>query len=485
MLISNFARRQLLRVSSSTAVFRGISPKALGFVCQGATLGRQEVSDGGVRMSFLEQLTRSLFDARADISTSEASRLRLFDASLSWAVVQRFESDTATRAIDELFRSYEGALGSPASRLLELASRGRSSEVDDIHIETCTTPGTGICATVLALAPLLADAPGERTLQSISAGYEAMTQSASALGGPALLTKGIWPSRAVAPIAGVITAATLLELDIDTSIEAVAIAAGWRCEGELPEPSRELSYAEAILLGATAALSAKDGAKGNRASLEAWESLAVERPTEWQPRTRASKPAVVATSIKPFCGARQTLTATSALLELVEKYSLITNDITKIRVAIPPPHLMMVNRMTIETRLHAISSMQYQIALALLRPEDLYDVQRVPRVDDDIVELMGRIEVRGEPKLLARFPREWGAVVEIDTQRDSYELQLDSARDETNLTWENVRAKGNGLFVRAGVSAALLVELEQITRSFTETMSLERLASLVCSRSGE
>jgi len=299
-----------------------------------------------------------------------------------------------------------------------------------------------------------------------------MTRSATALGGPALLSQGIWPSRAVAPIASAITGATLLNLDLATTIEAVAIAAGWQCEAALPEPSRELSYAEAVLIGAVAAISASHAMPGDPAALVDWERRAVRRGDDGKLHADASIPAVIATTIKPFCGARQTLAATSALLEIVETASLSVDEILRVRVAVPPLHFAMVNRTSIETRLHAISSMQYQVALALLHPEDLYDLEREPIADEAMTELMSRVEVRAEPSLLEHFPEQWSALVQIDTVSQTLRLRADSARDELLLSWENLHAKGEKLFARAGVPSEHLAALQDFISTFSEVGAL-------------
>ncbi|HUZ42388.1 MAG TPA: MmgE/PrpD family protein [Acidimicrobiales bacterium] len=390
------------------------------------------------------------------------------------------DEEPLSAVLGSLFGTDTASRNSPAARLLELAARGRATEVDDIHLSSCTTPGTGICATVIALAPLRPHADADLALHAIAAGYDAVTRSATALGGPALLSQGIWPSRAVAPIGGAVTGATLLDLDLATTVEAVSIAAGWQYHAALPEPSRELSYAEAVLFGAVAAISASHGMLGDPAALKDWERFAVRREGDEPLRAGAPTRAVLDTTIKPFCGARQTLSATSALLELVASASLGVADIVRVRVAVPPLHLAMVNRSKIETRLHAISSMQYQVALALLHPDDLYDVQRTPNTSEAMTELMSRVEVRGEPDLLEHFPEQWSAIVEVDTDSETLKLRADGARDELKLNWENLHAKGERLFARADVRGEDLSALQDLLKTFTRVNALHDPAYLAC-----
>ena len=404
--------------------------------------------------------------------------MRLFDASLAWSAAHGLKSEPLSAVLGSLFGPTSEARHTPAARLLELAARGRSTEVDDIHLPSCTTPGTGICAAVVALAPIIPEAPAPRALRAVATGYEAMTRCATALGGPALLSRGVWPSRAVAPIGGAITGAAVLDLDLADTVEAVSIAAGWQCHAALPEPSRELSYAEALLIGVIAAISASHGMRGDSVALDSWEQRGVPPSEDEALRAEDLAPSVLSTRIKPFCGARQTLAATSALLQLTASASLTEADIVRVRVAVPPLHLAMVNRTSIKTRLDAISSMQYQVALALLKPQDLYDLQRNPLTDGRVTELMSRVEVRAEPALLEHFPEEWGAIVEIDTASSTFSLRADDARDERLLSWENLRSKGTRLFARAGVRDEDLKALEDHLKTFRTVGELEDPAYL-------
>jgi 2-methylcitrate dehydratase PrpD len=139
----------------------------------------------------------------------------------------------------------------------------------------------------------------------------------------------------------------------------------------------------------------------------------------------------------------------------------------------------MVNRTSIKTRLDAISSMQYQVALALLHPQDLYDLQRSPISDEAMTELMSRVEVRAEPGLLEHFPEQWSAIVEIDTVAQTLSLRADGARDERQLSWKNLHAKGEKLFARADVRSEDLTALQDLIKCFSEVGALEDPAYLV------
>ena len=104
-----------------------------------------------------------------------------------------------------------------------------------------------------------------------------------------------------------------------------------------------------------------------------------------------------------------------AILELTRTASLDVADIVAIRIAIPPMHVPTIDRSSVSTRLDAITSMQYQVGPAFLRPEDLFDLERQPCVDREMSELMSRVNVRGEDSHLDGFHERSGASIEIIT----------------------------------------------------------------------
>jgi len=67
-----------------------------------------------------------------------------------------------------------------------------------------------------------------------------------------------------------------------------------------------------------------------------------------------------------------------------------------------------------DSRFASIGSVPYQIALALLEPDRLFDVRRTPPFTDDRVrELMSKIRVRRGRELDDQYPDAWPARVDI------------------------------------------------------------------------
>ncbi len=81
----------------------------------------------------------------------------------------------------------------PAAALLGCVA-ARCSEVDDIHMQSCITPGAIIVPAALALASTRTDIDESALLFACIAGYETIIRFAIAIDGPRILYRGIWPT---------------------------------------------------------------------------------------------------------------------------------------------------------------------------------------------------------------------------------------------------------------------------------------------------
>ena len=102
------------------------------------------------------------------------------------------------------------------------AAAMRLSEIDDIHLPSCTTPSASAVATALSLV----DGPCDpvRLASAIWVGTEVMTRIGAAAHGPDILYRGIWPSYLAAPIAAAATAARMRNLDAGATADALSLA---------------------------------------------------------------------------------------------------------------------------------------------------------------------------------------------------------------------------------------------------------------------
>ena len=121
-------------------------------------------------------------------------------------------------------------------------------------------------------------------------------------------------------------------------------------------------------------------------------------------------------SFKPVCGARQTLAAVSALRDILAG-GVAPETIREIAVEVPSAYLAMIDRPHVPAgRQDTFASVQYQLALAALAPERLYDVVRTTVADTPSVRaFMAKVTVTADPALDGAYPEAWPACVTVTT----------------------------------------------------------------------
>jgi 2-methylcitrate dehydratase PrpD len=109
----------------------------------------------------------------------------------------------ATGEGQHLARLRSGSPKSPVlfgSSLLDMialqTATARLTELDDIHMASCTTPGSVVIMTALALAGAgYGSCDGtDFYADAIHTGYEVMTRLGEAVSGPEILHEGVWPT---------------------------------------------------------------------------------------------------------------------------------------------------------------------------------------------------------------------------------------------------------------------------------------------------
>lgn len=324
--------------------------------------------------------------------------------------------------------------GSVLDSIALATATARLTEVDDMHMASCTTPGAVVVLSALALAADVASGPVGaiglgRLAASIHAGYEVMTCLGDALSGPEILHNGIWPTLLLAPITTAAVASTLLGLDAERTANALAIAltasngrpGGSASAGVAAGPgtsARWLLLGIAARTGCVAALSAARGFSGDRTLLDG-SALTGPHGISLAPQVVDSffrqGSAVQRTSIKPYCMAKHNIAAVQAFRQLLEEEGVAHANLTRIRVKLPPAHARMVGHHDIETsRLSRITSCAYNIALAGVSPQHLLDIERrEPVRSADMSRLAHKVEVVADEPLQSLTPLAYPATVEF------------------------------------------------------------------------
>jgi 2-methylcitrate dehydratase PrpD len=317
-------------------------------------------------------------------------------------------------AIAASLRHFDSGVSAAVVRRVATA---RLSELDDIHMASCTTPGSVVVPTAITLGEFLGAEPAAYR-RAVEVGYEAMTRLGSAIAGAQVVYHGIWPTYFCAPFAAAAVVGALVDLDAPRLANALGIAltrATGLTSGIAGAPlGRWLTIGEAARAGCAAAFAARDGFVSEvdlgRIAAAAGVALDVTILQEDAPL------AIGQVSIKPFPIAKQSLAAVEATLLLGEGVGP-----GPIRVYVPDAYAEMIATLpSADSRLIRLSSARWNIALALRQPEELHDVERSASPGDAVLaHTAANVEIFPDPRLSCFYPGHWSARVEVSGRSET------------------------------------------------------------------
>lgn len=305
----------------------------------------------------------------------------------------------------------------PLDRVALACATIRLTEIDDIHMRSCTTPSSVVVPTALFLSAAQSPpAPPQMFAESLHAGYEAMTRFGAAIDGPRIVYRGLWPTYFAAPMGAAAVAARLLNLDAGKTANAlgIALAAASGAPGGPSSPSpRWLLLGLAARAGCAAALAAAAGYSADLTLLDGnWllrtHGLACD--TSKLTASLEQTEAVDALSIKPYCAAKQCIAAIEASRQIFDQ-GIPPGEIARLRIAVPPAYSAMIgHHHARHGRVPRITSAAYNIALAAYEPRELPNVARPDRTaNPEIAAFMQCIEVVADEQLSREYPQHWPA----------------------------------------------------------------------------
>src|SRR5580692_4098644 len=319
-----------------------------------------------------------------------------------------------------------------ADRIGRRAAAIRLTEIDDIHLPSCTTPSAGIVPVALALAASSQNFNAEDVASAIWAGTEVTTRIGVAAGGPQILYRGIWPTYLVAPVAAAATAARLFGLNEARTGHALSLAVMLMAGGvgriHGAPSGRWFLYANAVAAGVAAAEAASADYRGDPDILDkTWLTdshgiaLDHDRLTE-----KLGVGTVYATlSLKPFCSAKQGIAAIEAFRAILDR-GVPADTIGKVRVRVPPAYAgMIATRAEPGARQSTMVSVGHQIALAALAADCLYDVDRSSaKADADVAQFAAKVEIIADVRLDAYYPQHWPAEVGVEANGEVHQQRI-------------------------------------------------------------
>ncbi len=373
-------------------------------------------------MSVLERFAGAIIGREPPSdAVREMVELHLIDTVGAWIASTRTAEGLALVRFGAAMRKNGQAEDALALDLATRCALARLSEIDDIHLQSMTTPSAIVIPAALTLTRAKAGATADDVMAAVLAGTEAMTRLGRAVDGPAILYRGIWPTYFAAPFAVAAVAARLLKLDDDATANALALALTLTAPGvghhNAATTSRWFAVGHAARNGLAAALAAQQGFTSDRKLVEGNFLSGVYGLT---PDTAAltdglgERVALTEVSFKPWCAARQTMAATQALKEIIER-GVVPAAIDEISVSVLPPHLKMIDHGVVPgDRASHLTSVQYGMAVAALAPNSAFEVQQVPpELPPAVRDVMDKIKVEADERLLADYPRAWPARVRV------------------------------------------------------------------------
>lgn len=364
-------------------------------------------------MTVLQQL--AAFAAQSSMADADeidraVQRRHVADAVLAGLIGH---STDDARALRGLFR--DRPIGYRAASV-------RLTEIDDIHCGSCTTPSSAIVPAALTLLARDETADPAALADAIRVGTEIIVRVGVSIRGAWVLYQGVWPTYFCAPVGVAATAGRLLGLDSAAMTNALAIALNLTAGGvgahDAPRAPRWLLFAAGVEAGVLAARAAQAGYGGDAGLLDGpdWLRRTHGLAFDAAPLTEElGTPTIYRElSLKPYCSAKQSIAAVDAFRQILAE-GVAPAAIDAIEVRVPPAYAGMISRAALRgNRASTMVSAAYQIALAALRPDAMYDIARdeVP-FDPEVTSLAGRVTVVADEALAAGFPRRFPASVAV------------------------------------------------------------------------
>jgi 2-methylcitrate dehydratase PrpD len=386
-------------------------------------------------------------------SSLDTVRAHVFDTlGAMCAGLQTSEGYVTRRAFAGLYSGDQlnGVALSPGYLAAVMSACARLTEADDIHIQSCTTPGSVVVPAALAATAVMAGSSKKLGPDDFSAaiiaGYDVMVTLGLAIDGSRVVYDRTWPTYLGASITAAATAGRILQLDENGLRHAIAIAAtmttGTAGRIRTDPSSRWLTLGCALQSGLTAAIAAGGGIMGDTDIFEHYrDAFGLVRAAH----KITFGAAITETELKPYCTGRQSLSATQAFSTLLSDEEIEPSAIRHVEVKVPAQVRSMVDRSARPKIKPESRGIRYQLALAAFHPDELLDIERgkLRSSDPDMCYLMDRIEVVADDRLTAFYPQAWGGAVSINTGAETYvrEVFHPIGSPLHSMTFDNLIAK--------------------------------------------
>jgi len=390
--------------------------------------------------SALESLAALIQDpALAGVPTARMERLRLHIADTLGMMLEGAKLEEGKAAL------------AAGSRLAGWCASARLTEADDIHLRSCTTPGSVVVPAALHLTSTGVFQTFGDFVTAVLAGYETLIRVGYAIDGPYVLASNVWPTLFAAGAGAAAVACRAWKLNVSQTAgalsTALAASTGIAPPAVMENSSRWVSLGCVAEHGVAAAMAAREGALGDPQLLERYKGhiggVRISARRLLQGAGRVGRRFLFdEIGLKPYPIARQALAAVEACRQLAGSG---TKGISAITVSAPSAQSRIIDRPPLPSnRMQSITSVQYQIALALLYPNRLLEIDRTPPFQTETLRsLAAKVRVRRDARLEGQYPEMWPArvVVERSGKRKSIVVSTPLGDARNPMQWDDVLLK--------------------------------------------
>ena len=183
--------------------------------------------------------------------------------------------------------------------------------------------------------------------------------------------------------------------------------------------SKHLHTGKAAFNGLLSALLAKNGFTGAKDVIEGEMGFCKATSQKYDltkiTNGLGSKFKIIEVSIKPYASCRHTHSTIDAILMLKKNYNFKIDDIKSIKVRTYNSAIQIANNPNPQTPYEAKFSLQYCIAIALIKGEvGLEEFNQKLLFSSNVRNLMSKVKVESDPKLNEEYPVKWPSIVEIE-----------------------------------------------------------------------
>ena len=333
-----------------------------------------------------------------------------------------------------------------------------SIECDDVVNEASLHPAVTIMTTALSAANLAGGCSGKDFIRAIVVGYEMVIRLGVAVDPAAHYARGFHPTATCGTFGAAMTAACILGLDENQTLNALGIA-GSQAAGSMEYLTdgvytKRFHAGWAAKSGLTAALLAKEGFTGPRTIIEGKFGFLNGYSEEPHPEHLFSDWAnpykIMKTGIKPYACCRYKQGPIDCILQIMQSHQLTQADVKRIRVGVLSAGFSLVadpieKKRQPQTIVDAQFSMPFGAAVAVLFGNaglDQYTTENLRATDVD--RIMACVDCYKDLVLDEQYPSKWPAAAEIEThdgKRFNAHIEYPKGDPENPLSWNELQAK--------------------------------------------